>query len=67
MVVKVYLKKNPRRYVREHKCIWMMKLQLDYNETEILQIKELEVEGMKENISFYEYNMKDVDHVVIEN
>lgn len=67
MKAKVYLKKNPKRYVREHKYLWRLKLDIDYGEIEILKIKEYWTDGLHEEFKEYEYNMHDVDHILIEN
>lgn len=67
MKAKVYLKKNPKRYVREHKYLWRLNLVVDYGEIEKLEIKEYCTDGLKEEINEYEYNMNEVDHILIEN
>lgn len=67
MKAKVYLKKNPNRYVREHKYLWRLNLVIDYGEIEILKIKEYWTDGLHEEFKEYEYNMSEVDHILIEN
>lgn len=67
MKVKVYMKKNPRRYIREHKYISNISLIYDHEKNEILKLTECWSDFMHYEKKEYEYNMQEVDHVIIEN